>query len=48
MIECTYYSNYQGPPLIKAVLDYEDVIDRVNERYGEQNNWKGYIELMYR
>ena len=39
MILTTYFDNYQGPQLIQATLDKQDILDSVKEYYGPNNNW---------
>lgn len=43
MIHCEHYSSYTGPKLVRAVLDMEDITDKMTEIYGPQCNWQGYL-----
>ena len=44
MIESDYYQNYQGPNLMKATLNDNDITELILEKYGQSNNWNGYFE----
>jgi len=43
MIISEHYKNYIGPPLIKAVLNEEDITEDMLKYYGEKKNWNGYL-----
>lgn len=43
MIHCEHYSSYTGPKLVRAVLDTEDITDKMTEIYGSQCNWQGSL-----
>ena len=43
MIYSCYYQNYTGPPLTKAVLNEENITDKIEKLYGEKCNWNGYL-----
>ena len=43
MIHCECYSSYTGPKLVRAVLDEEDITDKMTEIYGPQCNWQGFL-----
>jgi len=43
MIDCEHYQNYKGPNLTKAILNGENIINIIQEKYGEENNWNGFL-----
>ena len=43
MLISDYYQHYQGPKLIKAVLDNEDITESIKKIYGPNHNWSGYL-----
>ena len=43
MIDCEHYQNYKGPDLTKATLNDENIINIIQEKYGEKNNWNGFL-----
>lgn len=43
MIFCNDYKDYIGPNLIKAILDDEDITDKIKEIYGINKNWNSYL-----
>ena len=43
MLISDHYQNYQGPKLIKAVLDNEDITESIKKIYGPNHNWQGYL-----
>jgi len=43
MIPCEHYSSYTGPKLVKAILDSEDITDKMTLVYGPGFNWNGYL-----
>ena len=43
MIESDYYRNYRGLPLKVATMDGVSIYDSILEKYGENNNWNGFL-----
>ena len=43
MIQSNYYQNYQGPNLMKATLNNDDITELILEKYGQSNNWNGKL-----
>ena len=43
MLVSDHYKNYRGPPLTSAILGEENITGKMNELYGENNNWHGCI-----
>ena len=43
MLQSEHYKSYRGPPLIKAILGYEDITEEMIELYGENCNWQGFL-----
>jgi len=43
MIESEYYKAYRGPSLVKVILNEEDITEKIKEKYGENNNWSGFL-----
>lgn len=37
------YQNYRGPSLIKVILGNENITEEMKLKYGENNNWCGYL-----
>ena len=42
-MDIEYYKNYQGPNLIKATLNNEDITEKLRNIYGKKNNWQGKL-----
>jgi hypothetical protein len=40
MVQTTYFDNYQGPQLIKATLNQQNILYKLIEYYGPNNNWQ--------
>ena len=43
MTESEYYNKYRGPDLTRATLNDSDMTELIKEKYGELNNWNGYL-----
>ena len=43
MIESAYYRDYRGLPLKVATMDGVSIYDSILEKYGENNNWNGFL-----
>ena len=43
MIESEYYKAYLGPSLVKVILNEEDITEKIKDKYGENNNWSGFL-----
>tara|TARA_B100000214_G_C23576600_1_gene449886 strand:+ start:68 stop:343 length:276 start_codon:yes stop_codon:yes gene_type:complete len=43
MILSEHYQNYRGPSLIKAILDDTEITNQIQEKYGPNKNWQGYL-----
>ena len=43
MIESDFYRDYHGPMLTKATLNNVDILESIQEKYGDGNNWQGQI-----
>lgn len=43
MILSEHYQNYRGPSLTKAILDEKEITNQIQEKYGPNKNWQGYL-----